>query len=350
VSVVIGATPDYSQRPSTERGNPMVFNHKQTKFSVTSQDRSRCVVSVSLVVIFCAGSITACGFTANGDPAAVVGSSTVPAASSTRPEPSSTATTKLHDTTIPHGNETVVAAGLTAQQKLRTVQLISLFENSTRELQYGYIENLNDGRGYTAGRAGFTSATGDLVLVVRRYVGTAPASPLAAYLPELERLASARSSNVAGLDGFVTAWQQEAGTPAMHDVQDQIADELYYRPAMQRAARAGVKLPLSLAAIYDTTIQHGEGIDPDGMPSILAETMASAGRPADSVAAQSAWLRTFLTIRRAHLSNAHDPTTRAAWAASVGRVDTLVSMLDRNLTMLDGPFTVSVYGDTFTVP
>ena len=36
-------------------------------------------------------------------------------------------------------------------------ELVSAFENSTTEVQYGYAENLGDGRGVTAGRAGFTT-------------------------------------------------------------------------------------------------------------------------------------------------------------------------------------------------
>ena len=36
---------------------------------------------------------------------------------------------------------------------------------------------LGDGRGYTAGRAGFTSKTGDLVLVVRDLLGLGKAEP-----------------------------------------------------------------------------------------------------------------------------------------------------------------------------
>jgi chitosanase len=275
---------------------------------------------------------------------------TVPTTSPSTTTATTATTTTAPTTTTTSSGLPPVGTGLSAAQKLRSVQLISLFENSTLELQYGYISNLNDGRGYTAGRAGFTSGTGDLVLVVRRYVAAVPSSPLAAYLPELDRLAASASSNVSGLGGFVAAWQSVAGQQAMRDAQDQIVDDLYFRPAMSRAAQAGIQLPLALMSIYDTNIQHGEGTDPDGMPSILAEAIATAGRPANTVAAQSAWLRTFLSIRRAHLSNAHDPATRAAWAASVGRVDTLVSLLDRGIVMLDSPFTVNVYGDTFTVP
>src|SRR5262245_33374802 len=50
-------------------------------------------------------------------------------------------------------------SGLDADQRRRVDQLISAFENSTTEIQYDYAENIDDGRGVTAGRAGFTTAT-----------------------------------------------------------------------------------------------------------------------------------------------------------------------------------------------
>ena len=49
--------------------------------------------------------------------------------------------------------------------------LVSSAENSTLDYneQYSYIEDIGDGRGYTAGIIGFTSGTGDLLDVVNEY-------------------------------------------------------------------------------------------------------------------------------------------------------------------------------------
>lgn len=46
--------------------------------------------------------------------------------------------------------------------------LVSSAENSDTDysLQYGYIEDIGDGRGYTAGIIGFTTGIGDLPDVV----------------------------------------------------------------------------------------------------------------------------------------------------------------------------------------
>ena len=53
------------------------------------------------------------------------------------------------------------SSGLNPEQRHRADALISIFENGTPKIQYGYAENIRDGRGITAGRAGFTTATGD---------------------------------------------------------------------------------------------------------------------------------------------------------------------------------------------
>lgn len=67
--------------------------------------------------------------------------------------------------------------------------IVSSAENSTLRYteHYRYIEDINDGRGYTAGLIGFTSATGDLLEVVEYYCRLKPSdNPLARYLPPCE--------------------------------------------------------------------------------------------------------------------------------------------------------------------
>src|SRR5215218_7439049 len=91
---------------------------------------------------------------------------------------------------------------LTNAQRHRVDQLISLFENDTPEIQYCYIENINDGRGFTAGRAGFTTATADLLEVVERYTRIVPDNRLAPFLPRLREVAAQGSGSTAGLEGL----------------------------------------------------------------------------------------------------------------------------------------------------
>jgi chitosanase len=60
-------------------------------------------------------------------------------------------------------------AELTKEQKKRCEEYTSIFENDTIELQYAYVENIRDGRGYTAGRAGFTTGTADALEVIKKF-------------------------------------------------------------------------------------------------------------------------------------------------------------------------------------
>ena len=80
----------------------------------------------------------------------------------------------LPTTTPASGSGTVPtsASGLTDPKKKElALELVSSAENSTLAWrgQFGYIEDIGDGRGYTAGLIGFCSGTGDMLAVVRAY-------------------------------------------------------------------------------------------------------------------------------------------------------------------------------------
>src|SRR3954449_9674266 len=121
-----------------------------------------------------------------------------------------------------------------AERKHRAAQITSSFENPPLELQYDYVENIGDGRGLTAGRAGFTSATGDLLLLVRRYSAVESDNVLVRYLPALEAVNG--TDSVRGLGGFPDAWEEAAKDPDFRRLQDQLVDDLYFDPAMRMAA------------------------------------------------------------------------------------------------------------------
>src|SRR3954453_127546 len=146
-----------------------------------------------------------------------------------------------------------------AERKHRAAQITSTFENSTLELQYDYVENIRDGRGITAGRVGFTSATGDLLLLVQRYTKAKPDNALAPYIPPLT--AANGTDSVNGLDGLADAWAEAADDPDFRRLQDQLVDELYFVPAMTMATDLGIETPLGQMIFWDTMIQHGAGGD-----------------------------------------------------------------------------------------
>ncbi|MFR9805937.1 chitosanase [Pseudonocardia sp. RS010] len=228
-------------------------------------------------------------------------------------------------------------------------QLVSVFENGTPEIQYAYVEDLDDGRGYTAGRAGFCTACGDLLTVVNRYTAQVPDNALAGYLPVLSGLAAGFSDSTAELDGFEEAWRAAADDPVFREVQDEVTDELYVAPARALAEENGVTTPLGLAALVDTAVQHGTQDGPDGLPDLVRRTNADmGGTPAGDVD-ETAWLQDFLHLRRLVLENPASAATGEVWGESVGRVDVLDALLDEGNLDLETPFTVDPWGEPQTI-
>ena len=233
------------------------------------------------------------------------------------------------------------AASLTGAQKHTADQLISLFENDTPEIQYCYIENIEDGRGFTAGRAGFTTATADLLEVVERYTKDFGDNPLSPFLPRLREVAADNSDSTEGLEGLPDAWKQACQDQRFRDVQDQVVDDEYYLPALKKATKVGLKLPLSIAQLYDAEIQHGGGDDPDGTPAMIKETTRRAGgSPRNHRVKEKTWLKTFLAVRTKHLKNAADPATRGPWRQSVYRVEVFKYLVKKNQWKLKTPLRI----------
>jgi chitosanase len=247
------------------------------------------------------------------------------------------------------GAPAAYAAGLREGQRLRVDKLISQFENSTSVIQYCYIEALGDGRGYTAGRAGFTSATGDLLAVAERYTRRVPGNPLADLLPRLRELAEHGSGSIEGLEDLPDAWRDTCDDPRQRRVQDAIVDDEYYRPALREVRRRGLRRPLSLAAIYDAEIQHGPGSDPDGVPAMLRRARRRAGGTPRTGVGEGRFLRAFIRVRRATLAHAHAPDTRAVWRESVPRAGAWMYLLRTGQWRLHSPLRVRTRSYDLTI-
>src|SRR3954471_9451256 len=245
---------------------------------------------------------------------------------------------------LPDPSDPNLSLMVDAERKHRAAQITSTFENSTLELQYDYVENIGDGRGITAGRAGFTSATGDLLLLIRRYTEGKPDNVLGPHIAPLEAVNGTDSEK--GLDGFAEAWADAAKDPDFQGLQDQLVDELYFIPAMTMAADLGIKTPLGQLILWDTMIQHGTGGE-NGTWAIVRETERNVGPVGRS---ESAWLDAFLDTRLRHLLPMYRGTTESADVSSQSRVDALRSLLQGGNLTLEPPLTWKVYGDRFELP
>lgn len=239
---------------------------------------------------------------------------------------------------------------LSAEQKRRAEQLTSLFENDSLEIQYGYCAALKDGRGFTAGRAGFTTSTDEVYQVVKVYTQQKPENVLVPYLPRLEELADQESASTSGLDGLPNAWKKAGEDPAFRAVQDKMVEKLFWIPTQRHARVLGIRTPLGMAILHDTIIQHGNDDDPDSLPSLIKETTKeSGGTPATGIN-EKLWLRNFLKIRLDHLSHAYDPETREEWKKSLDRCLIFEAVAQSENYSLNGPIIVKSRNHEAIIP
>ena len=230
-----------------------------------------------------------------------------------------------------------LAAGLDDRRKKESaLALLSSAENSTLTWRnsYGYIEDLGDGRGYTAGIVGFCSGTSDMLEVVAEYTRRKPGNGLAAYLPALRTVDG--SDSHAGLDpGYPAAWKAAARDPVFQKVQEDERDWMYFDPAVRLAKADGVRA-LGQFAYFDAAVMHGVS----GLRGIRAQALRSAKPPAQG-GDEIGFLNAFLDARVAEMrtEEAHSDTTR---------VDTEQrALLRRSNLDLAGPLSWKVYGDTY---
>ncbi|MEV8515297.1 chitosanase [Dactylosporangium sp. NPDC051484] len=223
------------------------------------------------------------------------------------------------------------------------MQLVSSAENSSLnwKAQYKYIEDIGDGRGYTAGIIGFCSGTGDMLDLVQLYTQRVPGNVLAKYLPALRGVNGTASHT--GLDpNFTTDWKSAAADPQFTKAQDDERDRVYFNPAVNQAKADGVRA-LGQFIYYDAIVMHGPGTDPVSFGGIRKAAMAKAKTPAQG-GDEAAYLNAFLDARVAAMrtEEAHSDTSR---------VDTeqRVFLNNRNFD-LDPPLSWKVYGDPYSIP
>jgi hypothetical protein len=224
--------------------------------------------------------------------------------------------------------------------------LTSIWENDTPKIDYAYAENIDDGRGYTSGRAGFCTGTGDAILVVECYAqkrSAANGNLLAKYLPALTAINDAfektgqdqgDTSKLDKVGSYVKDWAasySNATTRAdFKACQDEVADNTYYFPALQVAKNIGLTSPLSQALFYDLWLNHGD----DGAAALVKSTHAALKLPGGKLAngvTEAAWLGKLIELRRDVL--AKDST----WVDAVDRIAGYEKARRRGNWKLDQP-------------
>ncbi|RNL73536.1 chitosanase [Streptomyces sp. I6] len=224
-------------------------------------------------------------------------------------------------------------------------QLVSSAEHSTLNWRgrYGAIEDLGDGRGYTAGIIGFCSGTNDMLQLVEAYTADHPGNGLARYLPALRKVDGSDSHE--GLDpGFTDAWAAEAAKPPFRAAQDAARDRIYFDPAVRLAKMDGLGT-LGQFIYYDAMLLHGPGLARDGFYGIRQEAMRKA-RTAAEGGAEKRYLNVFLDESRSAMRARTGPARR-----DTSRIDTAQRVFLRNGNMrLTAPLQWRMYGETFRIP
>ena len=216
------------------------------------------------------------------------------------------------------------------------MKLVSSAENSSLDwkAQYKYIQDIHDGRGYTAGIIGFCSGTGDMLDLVERYTSDKPGNVLAKYLPALRKVNGSPSHK--GLDpNFPKDWRTAAKDPVFQKAQDSERDRVYFNPSVKQAKGDGLRA-LGQFICYDAMVMHG------GIGGMRAAAMRKAKTPAQG-GDEKAYLNAFLNARVVEMKKeeAHSDTSR---------VDTEQRVFLRAGNFdLNPPLVWHVYGDLYRI-
>ncbi|QKW11237.1 chitosanase [Streptomyces sp. NA04227] len=222
------------------------------------------------------------------------------------------------------------------------MQLVASAENSSLDwrAQYPYIEDIGDGRGYTAGIVGFCSGTGDMLQLVENHVRDEPGSILARYLPALRAVDGTDSHEGLG-PAFERDWRTASEGQPFRRAQDRERDRVYFDPAVRQGKRDRIGV-LGQFIYYDAMVMHGPGEDEESFGGIRAAARASAAPPADG-GAEVAWLHAFLDarVRVMKREEAHSDTSRVDTAQR--------KFLNEGNLGLDTPLNWQVYGDSYRI-
>ncbi|MFJ3669465.1 chitosanase [Streptomyces sp. NPDC090106] len=246
--------------------------------------------------------------------------------------------------TASHASAARAAVGLDDPAKKEiAMKLVSSAENSSLDwkAQYQYIEDIGDGRGYTAGIIGFCSGTGDMLDLVELYTARKPGNVLASYLPALRRVDGTDSHS--GLDpNYPRDWRRAAQDTAFQQAQNDERDRVYFNPAVAQGKADGLRV-LGQFAYYDALVMHGDGGDPTSFRNIRKRALNTGARTPAQGGSEVAYLNAFLDARvwAMKQEEAHSDTSRVDTAQ---RVFLRAGNLDLNT-----PLDWKVYGDSFHI-
>jgi hypothetical protein len=228
----------------------------------------------------------------------------------------------------------------------RTIFAItSVFETGTPEGNPAAYQTYDAGI-ISYGRHQATLSSGNLGRVVQAYVQRSDSPTSQALQQEyLQRLLN--RDNSLRQDGRLRdLLVSAAGEPAMHEAQEMIFAQNFYRPSVESAGHYRLQTPLGLACLYDTRIQGGLDIVANRTRDRLGGLPGHIGKDSNPIR-EADWLLVFLDereIRLLRLANQAaargDQANANALRISTFRVEELRKLLLAGNLDLAGQLTV----------
>ena len=161
------------------------------------------------------------------------------------------------------------------------MQLVSSAENSSLDwkAQYKYIEDIGDGRGYTAGIIGFCSGTGDMLDLVELYTqAQARTTCSRKYLPALREVDGTRLAR-GPRPGLHRGLEDGRPGPGLPAGPERRARPGLLQPGGQPGQGATACGALGQFVYYDAIVMHGAGNDSTSFGGIRATRALAKAKP-----------------------------------------------------------------------
>lgn len=224
---------------------------------------------------------------------------------------------------------------LSATQKRVIDSVLSI--NETGKLPsptaYSTVTVLADGAGISYGKHQSTDRSGSLDAIVMRYLdlGGAHSDKFDKFLPKLTANFSSKvdpKNPPAEVKELMQLLSLAGKDPLMQQAQDQVFEELYWVPVLQRGTAMKLTLPFTYLALYDTSIHSGPGRI-DSLRKVFPE------RPPATGGEEKAWAKAFLNARYSWLKAYPNPLVQR----SAERVTAILKVAAADNWNLDTPLT-----------
>jgi chitosanase len=206
---------------------------------------------------------------------------------------------------------------------------------------YSTVTILRDGAGISYGKHQSTDRSGSLDAIVMRYLDLngSMASSFDPYLSKLSANFTAKvdpSNPPADVKALMKLLSDAGKDPLMQRAQDEVFDEQYWMPSVNKGKAMKLALPLSYLALYDTCIHSGPGRI-DALRKVFPEVPPSSGGD------EKSWTKAFLNARYAWLKNYPNPLVQR----SADRVTAILKIASADNWELKTPY---VYRFNVTIP